>query len=268
MPAGSARTAEKTNGVSDHFLLWSRFGPRTQLDGSYLHGTRERERADKLQQKYYYPFCTQHNASVLAAGVLSTAPRHMRSDVDRVVFGRDMDASEAAEVADGQGSNWDKGKLEAPAAASDAPPANALLERLQAQGVTSTSNLPRLPPLSPRAGGNVSWAGEPASYINIQPLNVNTKLVDVPLRRMGAMHPSTIQPRTLNAAATLRAMRQTDFYKDEMDKLRRLGQGVQNHRQTPRPHESLSPRFDMYCREWGTEQKWIESPRPGHMRPY
>ena len=144
MPAGSARTAEKTNGVSDHFLLWSRFGPRTQLDGSYLHGTRERERADKLQQKYYYPFCTQHNASVLAAGVLSTAPRHMRSDVDRVVFGRDMDASEAAEVADGQGSNWDKGKLEAPAAASDAPPANALLERLQKYDSPTVCNAKRI----------------------------------------------------------------------------------------------------------------------------
>lgn len=216
MTAGSGLTFDKTANTSPNFLMWSRFSDRSNTKDAYLAGTRELAVNERLQRAYYDPYCMRTNAALLASTAVSTAPRHMRSDVDRIVFGHEMDASEAAEASDGRGGSWDKGRIE-----GAVPEGNALLDRLMRPG---------------ESGGlrpNTSWAGQAASYIEVRPLNVSCRREDVWQRRVGAARPTSVQPRPPKAADAMIAVRGSRHFAEEMDRLQR-GR-MQCHLQRPRP---------------------------------
>ena len=210
MPAGSALTHEKILTPSRDFLIWSRYGDSGKIArGTYLLGTRERERERRLQEAYYFPFCQNRSVKKLAEAATSTAPRHVRSEVARYIFGGEMDASETAEAADGHGSSGDQNRLERRRV--DPAQANALLERLTQPSA----------PATPASRPSTAWAGESAAYISVEPLNVHCKRVEVSQRRVGASRPTRVQPRPQSAQATLQAVRYSDAYKAELDKVTR-----------------------------------------------
>lgn len=251
MPVGSGLTFDKTANTTPDFLLWSRaqtsltlcalpfsrshvsdtivpfpstgFTGKGVVDSGYLKGTREIGVNNRLQKLYYDPYCMKTNAALLASSAVSTAPRHMRSDVDRIVFGRDMDASEAAETADGAGSNWDGARIE-----GKKPEGNALLERLTQQREEGAGLRPQ-----------TSWAGAPASYISVRPLDVSCPRSEVWSRRIGATRPTTVEPRPPTAQGALQAVRGTAQFAREMDILTR-GR-IQCHLQRPRPNLAQRP---------------------------
>ena len=62
-----------------------------------------------------FEYCASESAKALVDARFHRGPKHMRSDVDRVIFGVDMDASEAAVIEDvkkGEVSSWNKMRLE------------------------------------------------------------------------------------------------------------------------------------------------------------
>ena len=194
------------------------YADRNLAADTYLHGTRELAVNQRLQQAYYDPYCMRANASLLASAAVSTAPRHMRSDVDRVVFGREMDASEAAEAADGQGASWDRGRIEG----EKPPEGSALLERLRQQQ-----------PMAAGARPATSWAGPASSYIDVQPLNVSCPRDEVWRRRLGATRATSVEPRPSTAQNMLRNIKATPLFAAEMDRFSR-GR-IHAHLQRPRP---------------------------------
>jgi len=217
MTVASGYTGDKTAMTQADFLLWTRYGDTRTVKGAYVHGTRQRDVERKLQTRYYSPFCLEKAARDLATSAVSTAPRHMRSDVDRIVFGREMDASETAEVGDGQGGTWDKGRIEAKEGAG----VNGLMDRLAVQRAAA----------GPRP--STTWAGPSASYISVHPLNIHTRSDEVWSRRVGAARPSRVQPRPLSAIETLRAVKLTPLYAAEMDRFARAR--IQSELKRPAP---------------------------------
>jgi hypothetical protein len=200
MTAGSGFTYEKTSTTSGGFLLWSRFGEKGIVTNGHLAGLQKRQVAERLAQQSREPYCVRRNAERLASAAVSSAPRHMRSDVDRVVFGRDMDSSETAEAGDGQGGNWDKHRIEAPAGGGG----NALMERLslaqQQQPLRSGPDAAAYP--------DVTWAGPAARYVTLG-------------RRYGDLRPTKVQPRPVSAIEQLQLVRETPLFSAEVDRLTR-----------------------------------------------
>ena len=205
--ADRRRLATSEHGcTSPAFLVWQRFGDKRVAPLAYLSGTRERQLEERLQQAYYSPFCASRTSAHLVASAVSNAPRHMRSDVDRVVFGRDMDSSETAKHADGGGTDWGKARIER--THQDHGVANSLIERLTQQRAT---------PARPAS----AWAGQAASYIRIEPLSVACWREEVAHRRMGASRPTRVQPRPQSALVAMRAARESPVYAAEMEKVMR-----------------------------------------------
>jgi len=93
--AGMPSVAVPAAGVnSEQFVMWCRYSRLHQAYGTSLAGKAkiafEKERA----RERYRLTCVDASVAALVQGANSRAPRHMRSDVDRLVFGRDHDRSE------------------------------------------------------------------------------------------------------------------------------------------------------------------------------
>ena len=106
-PRDARRAAGRSNpfcsavGVNDNdFIMWQRFGMLQKAYGSYdLAGQAKVNLARQRQQERYRLTCFEKSAAALAQAATSKAPKHMKTDVDRIVFGRDHDRSEAADNA-------------------------------------------------------------------------------------------------------------------------------------------------------------------------
>lgn len=88
---------------SDEFILCIKgttFGAVARADGVPLAGASKLEAARQSQREKYRLTCVDDAVKALAHAATSQAPRHMRSDVDRCIFGRDLDRSEQPEDAE------------------------------------------------------------------------------------------------------------------------------------------------------------------------
>ena len=236
MTAGSGLTHQKTSNTSRDFLLWSCYGDRSVAPHSPLHGAKKRLVWQQRQAEMSFAFCARENANTLiAARTGGRGPKHMRSDVDRVVFGHDLDASEAAVVQDVKRgettSNWNAKRLQ-----RDTPGSH---------GAGEAANAPlshrRLRPQSAQA-----WVGQRHAYITVEPLNVGTPRSEVSIRRIGASRPTAVNPRPASAQAQniLKVQRElnTSAYQEELNRwhARRLGASL---RSTRRPAPTLGGAF-------------------------
>ena len=101
--------------TSRDFLIWQCYGQRGIAPGTSLHGSDKQQLWKQRQEQMAYEYCARQSAKALADAHFHRGPKHMRSDVDRVVFGVDMDASEAAVIEDvkkGEVSSWNQQRLE------------------------------------------------------------------------------------------------------------------------------------------------------------
>ena len=118
-PAGVQRTSVHANGLnSEPFNMWNRFGAVQKAYGVSLAGSSKVSLAQQQSRERYRVTCIDSSVKALAAAAVSKAPKHMRTDVDRVVFGHDQDASEGSD--------------------------NALLMRLHRQRCRPASAMPRV----------------------------------------------------------------------------------------------------------------------------
>jgi hypothetical protein len=85
---------------SEAFITWSTFGHRSRGEGVPLAGASKLDAARQAQRESYRLTCVDDAVRALAQAATSQAPRHMRSDVDRCIFGRDLDRSDQPEEAE------------------------------------------------------------------------------------------------------------------------------------------------------------------------
>jgi hypothetical protein len=74
--------------------VWSRFGHTRRVPGEPLAGHDKLAVWQQLQRERYRLTCVDDSVAALAAAASSNAPRHMRSEVDVTIFGRDHDRSD------------------------------------------------------------------------------------------------------------------------------------------------------------------------------
>ena len=167
---------------SEAFIWYSRFGRTARAYGVGLAGSAKLEAHRHTHQEKYRLTATDDAVAALANAATSCAPRHMRSEVDRAIFGRDLDKSEE----DGGGID------------------NVLLSRL---------------PPEVREGGGQRPAsamlpavrrGEPVGRLHVgQALGASRPSVVRP------------RPSSAHPAAIIHAQRQTREFQEELEKLYR-----------------------------------------------
>jgi hypothetical protein len=224
------------SGNSSEFLLWSRYGEKGRAPGAPVAGAEKLDCYAERNSQKSHQFCFEESVRALNAAVSSNAPKHMRSDVDRIVFGRDMDASEAAVEAEPEASSWNDHRLESitsgPPAAST--PENALLARLGQQSARRRAEAEQRPT------GDGPWAGAASEYIDVKPLNLHTPRGEVSHRRIGASRPTMVDPTPLTGNPKWMMIQQRNLptYREELEKLtRRRAEAHARKPRDPRPQD-------------------------------
>lgn len=238
MPLGSAYSGAKVGLTSDDFLIWSRYGDTSISRTAELAGVSKRPVVQRLHAMQEHPYCVKEAAAARAAAAVSNAPKHMRSDVDRIVFGHDMDASESAvAMAEAMGvrDSWNDRRATAQDEATAAPAPDV--------APATTASASRQPSRAGTAGPS-HWAGPAAEYITVAPLNRSTPRAEVSSRRVGASRPSCVNPLPLSAqpARLLETQRGTAAFAIEMDRITRACVQAQRNRPRAQPSVVISPR--------------------------
>ena len=211
--------------LSRDFVMWTRIGDKGAVAGAeVLAGAEKHEMNAARLARHHEPYCFNENVKILAAARAHAGPRHMRSDVDRIVFGRDMDASEATVLQTGDdeaGYSWNIKRLER--AVATAPAAAASADQQQqhgrsARGAPSAAAAIEKPPRPPPPSLN------DFDYAHLQPafqgLAVSTPRSEVASRRLGASRATKVNPHTHtgNPKLMVRAMANNPMFQEEMAK--------------------------------------------------
>ena len=176
------------NGANDlDFILWTRIHNSGMVKGATLAGEEKfAMNAERLKQQNE-PYCFKDNVKILAASKAHGGPKHMRSDVDRVVFGRDMDSSEMAVRKQGdteESYSWNQNRLEsqvhsaATTKQTTAADAAADAEEKKRRAAAPSLNL------------------EDFAYMKsaFEGLSVTSPRAEVAQRRLGASRPTMVNP--------------------------------------------------------------------------
>jgi len=100
--AGRRNPFHMAQGVNDAdaFIMWQRFGALQKAYGTYqLEGAAKVKKVEQQKREEYRLTCHDNAANALARAATNKSPAHMKTDVDRIVFNRDHDSSEAVENA-------------------------------------------------------------------------------------------------------------------------------------------------------------------------